>query len=46
MRSSRSRFTVQLPVLTALTLTLCTGTGVQNAAAGPYGDGSGGFVDF
>ncbi|CAM5672612.1 Outer membrane protein OmpA-like peptidoglycan-associated protein OS=Streptomyces griseomycini OX=66895 GN=FHS37_007370 PE=4 SV=1 [Streptomyces griseomycini] len=41
MRSSRSRFTVQLPVLTALTLTLCTGTGVQNAAASPYGDGSG-----
>ncbi|WP_043496633.1 OmpA family protein [Streptomyces viridosporus] len=41
MRPSRSRFTVQLLALTALTMTLCTGTRVQNAAASPYEDGSG-----
>ncbi|MGV4890765.1 OmpA family protein (plasmid) [Streptomyces viridosporus] len=41
MRPSRSRFTVQLLALTALTMTLCTGTRVQNAAASSYEDGSG-----
>ncbi|CAL9671187.1 Outer membrane porin F (plasmid) [Streptomyces sp. enrichment culture] len=41
MRSPRSRFTVQLLTLTALATALHTGTGAQNAAAGPHEDGFG-----